>query len=87
MSEQPGIEFRQRTTADHLAKVALGLQHTGRGPSQDHRAAFQRFTLDLPESLKRVLSSTNLIENLFSRVRDMDSSQAAFQFRNIGRAP
>lgn len=27
--------------------------------------------LDLPESLTRVLSSTNLIENLFSRVRDM----------------
>ena len=27
--------------------------------------------LDLPESLARVLSSTNLIENLFSRVRDM----------------
>jgi len=26
--------------------------------------------LDLPESLARVLSSTNLIENLFSRVRD-----------------
>ena len=26
--------------------------------------------LDLPESLERVLSSTNLIENLFSRVRD-----------------
>jgi putative transposase len=27
--------------------------------------------LDLPESLERVLSSTNLIENLFSRVREM----------------
>ena len=26
--------------------------------------------LDLPETLERVLSSTNLIENLFSRVRD-----------------
>ena len=26
--------------------------------------------LDLPESLERVLSSTNPIENLFSRVRD-----------------
>ena len=26
--------------------------------------------LDLPESLERVLSSTNLIENRFSRVRD-----------------
>jgi len=26
--------------------------------------------LDLPESLERVLSSTNLIENLFSRVRN-----------------
>ncbi len=26
--------------------------------------------LDLPESLERVLSSTNLIENLFSRVRE-----------------
>jgi putative transposase len=26
--------------------------------------------LGLPESLERVLSSTNLIENLFSRVRD-----------------
>lgn len=25
--------------------------------------------LELPESLERVLSSTNLIENLFSRVR------------------
>lgn len=27
--------------------------------------------LDLPESLERVLSSTNLIENLFSRVREV----------------
>jgi len=27
--------------------------------------------LDLPETLERVLSSTNLIENLFSRVRDL----------------
>ncbi len=27
--------------------------------------------LDLPESLERVLSATNLIENLFSRVREM----------------
>ena len=27
--------------------------------------------LDLPDSLERVLSSTNLIENLFSRVRDL----------------
>jgi putative transposase len=27
--------------------------------------------LDLPESLERVLSSTNLIENRFSRVREM----------------
>jgi transposase-like protein len=27
--------------------------------------------LDLPESLERVLSSTNLIENLFSRVREI----------------
>jgi len=27
--------------------------------------------LDLPEALERVLSSTNLIENLFSRVRDL----------------
>jgi hypothetical protein len=26
--------------------------------------------LDLPDSLERVLSSTNLIENLFSRVRN-----------------
>jgi hypothetical protein len=27
--------------------------------------------LELPENLERVLSSTNLIENLFSRVREM----------------
>lgn len=27
--------------------------------------------LDLPESLGRLLSSTNLIENLFSRVREL----------------
>ena len=27
--------------------------------------------LDLPENLERVLSSTNLIENLFSRVREI----------------
>jgi putative transposase len=27
--------------------------------------------LDLPEGLERVLSSTNLIENLFSRVREI----------------
>jgi hypothetical protein len=27
--------------------------------------------LDLPDSLERVLSSTNLIENLFGRVREI----------------
>ena len=32
--------------------------------------------LDLPESLVRVLSSTNLIENLFSRVRGLATGQA-----------
>jgi hypothetical protein len=30
--------------------------------------------LGLPENLERVLSPTNLIENLFSRVREMDAT-------------
>jgi hypothetical protein len=37
------------------------------GPDETHTVR----RLDLPDSLARVLSSTNLIENLFSRVREV----------------
>jgi len=38
--------------------------------SKSDTLVYKRGT-DLPESLERVLSSTNLIENLFSRVREI----------------
>jgi putative transposase len=46
--------------ADTLGSLREGLEKT-----------LTVMRLDLPESLERVLSSTNLIENLFSRVREV----------------
>ncbi|MGO9604794.1 MAG: IS256 family transposase [Candidatus Binataceae bacterium] len=63
---------RARQLLDHLART-LEREYPGAAASLreglDETLTILR--LDLPESLTRVLSSTNLIENLFSRVRDM----------------
>jgi putative transposase len=63
---------RARRLLDNLAR-RLEDQHPGAAGSLreglDETLTVMR--LGLPESLERVLSSTNLIENLFSRVRDI----------------
>jgi len=68
-------------TRDHkraarmLENLARRLEpdHPGAAPSlrEGLEETLTLIRLDLPESLERVLSSTNLIENLFSRVRDL----------------
>jgi putative transposase len=63
---------RARQLLDHLAR---SLERDYPGAAASLREGLEEtltiMRLDLPESLTRVLSSTNLIENLFSRVRDM----------------
>lgn len=63
---------RARQLLENLAR-SLERNHPGAAASLreglDETLTVTR--LDLPESLERVLSSTNLIENLFSRVREM----------------
>ena len=63
---------RARRLLDNLAR-RLEDQHPGAAASLreglDETLTVMR--LGLPENLERVLSSTNLIENLFSRVREI----------------
>jgi putative transposase len=63
---------RTRQLLENLAR-SLERSHPGAAASLreglDETLTVMR--LELPESLERVLSSTNLIENLFSRVREM----------------
>jgi hypothetical protein len=62
---------RARRMLENLAH-RLESQHPGAAASlrEGVEETLTVMRLDLPESLERVLSSTNLIENLFSRVRD-----------------
>src|SRR5260370_38588792 len=69
---------RARRLLDHLARrlldhLARWLQHQHPGAAASLREGLDEtlrvMGLGLPETLERVLSSTNLIENLFSRVR------------------
>ena len=62
---------RARRLLENLAR-RLGSAHPGAASSlrEGLEETLTVMRLDLPESLERVLSSTNLIENLFSRVRD-----------------
>src|SRR3977135_3662259 len=57
-----------------LENLARGLESAPPGAAGSLREGLEEtltvMRLDLPESLERVRSSTNLIENLFSRVRD-----------------
>ena len=57
-----------------LENLAHTLESTHPGAASSLRKGLEEtltvMRLELPESLERVLSSTNLIENLFSRVRD-----------------
>jgi transposase-like protein len=63
---------RARQLLDNLART-LEREYPGAAASlrEGLEETLTIMRLDLPESLTRVLSSTNLIENLFSRVRDM----------------
>ncbi len=58
-----------------LENLARGLERRYPGAAASLREGLDEtltvMRLDLPESLERVRSSTNLIENLFSRVREM----------------
>jgi putative transposase len=62
---------RARRLLENLAR-RLDSAHPGAAGSlrEGLEEALTVMRLDLPESLARVLSSANLIENLFSRVRD-----------------
>jgi putative transposase len=63
---------RARQLLDHLART-LEREYPSAAASlrEGLEETLTIMRMDLPESLTRVLSSTNLIENLFSRVRDM----------------
>jgi transposase-like protein len=58
-----------------LENLARRLEHHHPGAAASLREGLEEtltvMRLDLPENLERVLSSTNLIENLFSRVREI----------------
>ncbi len=58
-----------------LENLARGLERGYPGAAASLREGLEEtltvMRLELPESLERVLSSTNLIENLFSRVREL----------------
>jgi transposase-like protein len=62
---------RARRLLENLAR-SLERNHPGAAASLDEGLdeTLTIMRLELPESLERVLSSTNLIENLFSRVRE-----------------
>jgi putative transposase len=63
---------RARRLLDNLAQ-RLEDQHSGAAASlrEELDETLTVIRLGLPENLERVLSSTNLIENLFSRVREI----------------
>jgi transposase-like protein len=63
---------RARRLLDNLAR-RLEHQHPGAAASlrEGLEETLTVMRLELPENLERVLSSTNLIENLFSRVREI----------------
>jgi putative transposase len=76
-----GAMSQAYATRDHR-RAARSLENLARRLEADHPGAAASLRegleetltltqLDLPESLERVLSSTNLIENLFGRVRDL----------------
>ncbi len=67
-----GDAKRARQLLENLAR-SLERSHPGAAASlrEGMEETLTVMRLDLPESLERVLSSTNLIENLFSRVREM----------------
>ena len=62
---------RARQLLDHLAR-SLEREHPGAAASlrEGLEETLTVMRLELPENLQRVLSSTNLIENLFRRVRE-----------------
>ena len=67
---------RDSKRARHLLEnLARSLEHEHPGAAASLREGLDEtltvMRLELPENLERVLSSTNLIENLFSRVREM----------------
>src|SRR5262249_14541585 len=68
------VESRRPNAWRLLENLARRLESAYPGAAASLREGLEEnltvMRLDLPESLERVLSSTNLIENLLSRVRD-----------------
>ena len=56
-----------------VSRAGLNISHPGAAASlrEGLEETLTVMRLELPENLERVLSSTNLIENLFSRVREI----------------
>jgi putative transposase len=79
-----GPEHARRLLENLVRKLAA--EHPGAAVSLreglDETLTVMR--LGLPASLERVLSSTNLIENLFSRVRDVGRGVKLWQGGNHG---
>src|SRR5215472_17381798 len=67
-----GDPKRARQLLENLAR-SLEHEHPGAGASlrEGLEETLTVMRLELPQNLERVLSSTNLIENLFSRVREV----------------
>jgi len=67
-----GDPQRARQLLEHLVR-SLEREHPGAAASlrEGLEETLTVMRLELPANLERVLSSTNLIENLFSRVREM----------------
>ena len=59
---QRGDQLGQRAITRNLAEVALGLEHAGGGPSQDHRAA--------PPTLHPARDLAHAAEQVFDQVGD-----------------
>ena len=75
---------RARRLLDNLAR-RLEHQHPGAAASlrEGLEETLTVMRLGLPENLERVLSSTNLIENLFSRVREIGRRVRHWQSGNM----
>ncbi len=82
LSASPNPRFAQLKATRDAKRARQMLENPARSLERNHPSAAASLRegleetltltrLELPESLERVLSSTNLIENLFSRVRDL----------------
>ena len=71
-----------------LEGLARRLEHQRPGAAASLREGLKEtltvMRLGLPENLERVLSSTNLIENLFGRVREIGRRVKRFDLEDLG---